>query len=429
MAIEGPLRELGVHDVFQLLDLTRKTGSLRVRSALRDNDGVVQFLNGRVVGASMRDASHQLGHMLVQAGRITDEELSRALAIQARDDIPRRLDEVLLAMKAIPPRELDRQVRRQIEAVVFELLSWSEGYFSFEEGMLEGAWRTRQGHDCRSAVDGSRATHHEWARMADRTHADVVPGLSDAESDHAAMLDLRPHEWQVLAAIDGNTSLRSIAAAVGLNEFETARIVYGLLSTGVVAIVGSPVAPLEEDALIHLSDAREATRDGRLADAVAASERAIRQAPGIAEAHALAGLALFALNQLDEAEGCLQRALELEPRADWMMAAARLAIRRGDLGAATRHWKGVVATHPRSRIAAQARAALEQAMRLHEMAEWIMDADHSAWRTIARHPFSRPCRWSMPCAPGTDEARRAEGLEWQTTGGVTTRWRACRRRR
>ena len=38
MAIEGPLRELGIHDVFQLLDLSRKTGVLRVSSTLRDDD-------------------------------------------------------------------------------------------------------------------------------------------------------------------------------------------------------------------------------------------------------------------------------------------------------------------------------------------------------------------------------------------------------
>ena len=374
MAIEGPLRELGVHDVFQLLDLTRKTGSLRVRSALRANDGVVQFLNGRVVGASMRDRSHSLGQMLVQAGRITEEELSRALAIRERDEVPRRVGEILLSMKLISPRELDRQVRRQVEAVVFELLSWSEGYFSFEEGMPDVNLTDAAGGMTAEALLMEAARRiDEWARMADRIpHADVIPGLSDAGSDHAATLDLRPHEWQVLAAIDGHTSVRAIAGAVGLNEFETARIVYGLLSTGFVTIVSSVAPPLEEDALVHLTDAREATRDGRLADALAASERAIRQAPGIAEAHALAGLALFGLNRLDEADRSLRRALELEPRTAWMMAAARLAIRRGDLAAATRWWKGVVAADPRSRVAARARAALEQAMRLHAMA----GADH-----------------------------------------------------
>jgi tetratricopeptide (TPR) repeat protein len=213
----------------------------------------------------------------------------------------------------------------------------------------------------------------EWARMADRIpNADVVPALSDADEGHAATLDLRPREWQVLAAVDGDASVRSIAAGVGLNEFDAARIVYGLLSTGVVTLVNAPAAPLEEDALVHLSDAREATRDGRMADAIAASERAIRQAPGIAEAHALAGLAHFAMNRLDDADRCLRQAIQLEPRTDWMMSAARVAIRRGDLAAATRLWKGVIAAEPRSRTATQAREALEQAMRLHEMA----GADH-----------------------------------------------------
>ncbi|HET9337844.1 MAG TPA: DUF4388 domain-containing protein [Casimicrobiaceae bacterium] len=374
MAIEGPLRELGVHDVFQLLDLTRKTGSLRVRSALRDNDGVVHFLNGRVVGASMRDDSHKLGNMLVQAGRVTDAELARALELQARPDAPRRLGEVLVSMGAISTRELERQVRRQIEAVVFELLSWSEGYFSFEEGDPDvGGAETDGGLTAEALLMEAARRIDEWARMADRIpNADVVPALSDADEGHAATLDLRPREWQVLAAVDGRASLRSIAAAVGVNEFDAARIVYGLLSTGVVTLVSSPAPPLREDALVHLSDAREATRDGRMADAIAASERAISQAPAIAEAHALAGLAHLALNRLDDAERCLRHAIQLEPRTDWMMSAARVAIRRGDLAGATRLWKGIIATEPRSRIAAQAREALEQAMRLHDMA----GADH-----------------------------------------------------
>ena len=96
MAIEGPLRELGVHDVFQLLDLTRKTGALRIRSALRDNDGVVHFRNGRVVGASMRDENHRLGRMLVQAGRVTEEELLGALKIRIQEGETRRVGEILV---------------------------------------------------------------------------------------------------------------------------------------------------------------------------------------------------------------------------------------------------------------------------------------------------------------------------------------------
>ena len=375
MAIEGPLRELGVHDVFQLLDLTRKTGALRIRSSLRDNDGGVYFRDGRVVGASMRDDTHKIGRMLVKAGRVTEEELLGALAVQLREGESRRVGEILVAMGAISRRELERQVRRQIEAVVFELLSWSEGYFCFEEGTSGLDMPDESGGLTAEALLMEAARRiDEWARMADRIpHADVVPALCEANDDHAASLDLRPHEWQVLAAVDGQASLRAIAASTGLNEFEAARVVYGLLSTGVVTLVNAPAMALEEDALVHLSDAREASRDGRLTEAIAASERAIEQAPGIAEAHALAGLALFDLNRLDEADRCLRQAIEIEPRTEWMMVAARLAIRRGDLAGATRYWKSVVAAEPRSRIAGQAREALEQAMRLHDMA----GADHA----------------------------------------------------
>ncbi|UCF42149.1 MAG: DUF4388 domain-containing protein, partial [Gemmatimonadota bacterium] len=46
MAIEGPLKELGIHDVFQLLDLSRKTGVLTVASKLRHNQGTVYFDSG-----------------------------------------------------------------------------------------------------------------------------------------------------------------------------------------------------------------------------------------------------------------------------------------------------------------------------------------------------------------------------------------------
>jgi tetratricopeptide (TPR) repeat protein len=370
MAIEGPLRELGVHDVFQLLDLTRKTGALRIRSALRDNDGVVHFRNGRVVGASMRDENHRLGRMLVQAGRVTEEELLGALKIRIQEGETRRVGEILVAMGAISQRELDRQVRRQVESVVFELLSWSEGYFSFEGGMSESGERDDATALTAEALLMEAARRiDEWARMADRIpHADVVPALCDADADHAATLDLRPHEWQVLAAVDGKSSVRAIAASVGQSEFDAARVLYGLLSTGVLTLVNTPPPVLEEDALVHLSDAREASREGRFADVVSATDRAIRQAPGIAEAHALAGMALVGLNRLDEADRCLRQALELEPRSEWLMMAARLAIRRGDLASATRYWKAVVAAEPRSRIAAQARDALEQAMRLHDMA-------------------------------------------------------------
>src|SRR5690349_8694736 len=134
MAIEGPLKELGIHDVFQLLDLSRKTGALRVTSELRHNAGTIYFEDGVIVFATIRSNPHPLGGLLLRTGKITEADLERARDMQQRQGDKRRLGEILVGLGAITARELQRQVRFQIEEVVFEMMSWQEGYFSFSEG-------------------------------------------------------------------------------------------------------------------------------------------------------------------------------------------------------------------------------------------------------------------------------------------------------
>src|SRR5438552_12701100 len=134
MPIEGPLRELGIHDVFQLLDLSRKTGLLRVTSELRHNAGTISFEGGAIIFAEIRSNPHPLGALLLRTGKITEADLARARDMQERQGDGRRLGEILVSLGALTPRELERQVRFQIEEVVFEVMSWREGYFSFSEG-------------------------------------------------------------------------------------------------------------------------------------------------------------------------------------------------------------------------------------------------------------------------------------------------------
>src|SRR5213082_1272917 len=115
MPIEGPLRELGIHDVFQLLDLSRKTGVLRVTSELRHNAGTVYFEDGAIIFAEIRSNPHPLGALLLRTGKISEADLERGRDMQQRQGDTRRLGEILVALGAITPRELQRQVRFQIE--------------------------------------------------------------------------------------------------------------------------------------------------------------------------------------------------------------------------------------------------------------------------------------------------------------------------
>jgi hypothetical protein len=299
MPIEGPLRELGIHDVFQLLDLSRKTGVLRVLSELRDDEGLVYFDNGRVVQASIRSRG--------AGGGFVPDRLGRS------------------------QREIDRQLKKHIERVVFDLMSWSEGFFSFEE-------RTRgeMSVDSRVTVstesllmEGARR-FDEWSRIAGVVPGvDIVPELApiDAERD-GSMLDLLPHEWQVLSLIDGTRDLRDIALAIPRDEFEVAKVAYGLATTGIIQLrpASEPVpTPPIASAESYLITARAHTKAGRHSEALDELRRAVQQDPLTPRIHLEIGFA---------------------------------AARVGDLGAAASSWEHVIRLAADESCEAKAREAL-----------------------------------------------------------------------
>ena len=236
MAIEGPLRELGIHDVFQLLDLSRKTGILRVTSQLRRNHGTIHFDHGSVVAARIRSNPHPLGAMLLRAGKITESELELAREKQQRGDT-RRFGEILVETGAITQRELERQVRLQVEEVIFEVMSWREGYFSFTEGPLSDPDEVFVRIPTEALMMEGARRIDEWSRIEGNIpHLAVIPQLEPVVGTEEGALDLLAPEWEVLAMIDGEQDLRAIAATLGRSEFDVAKTVFGLHSAGVVRL-------------------------------------------------------------------------------------------------------------------------------------------------------------------------------------------------
>lgn len=112
MAIEGPLRELGIQDVLQLLELAGKTGVLTVRSERLNDEAIVHFRNGEIVFAVRRRSTRRIGQLLIRAGQLTRPELEQALETQ-RSDPTRRLAEILLETRVVSQTELERQLRFQ----------------------------------------------------------------------------------------------------------------------------------------------------------------------------------------------------------------------------------------------------------------------------------------------------------------------------
>jgi hypothetical protein len=309
VALEGPLKDLHIQDVFQLLELGRKSGVLRVTSELRQTAGTVCFDRGGVVAAAVGSDPQPLGARLIRSAKITAAELDRARSMQSSGD-DRRLGDILVGLGAISRRELDRQLKAQIEEAVFELLRWSEGYFRFEEGAT-----------CHAAVEApvrfpteallmeAARRIDEWSRIGSKvSHLRLVPRLPPPETQGSEQLDLVPFEWEVLAAVDGSRDLHALAEVLGRSEFEVARTVYGLTNAGIV-VLDDPAHPGEEaepgrDLAALLVPAREALAQGQVALAAGALEELLRTDPLMPEARRLLGVCCAALGRHEEALEC-----------------------------------------------------------------------------------------------------------------------------
>ena len=320
MPIEGPLRELGIHDVFQLLDLSRKTGALRVVSELRHNEGKIYFDNGVVVSAEIRSNPHPLGAMLIRTGKITEADLERARDMQQRQGDRRRLGEILVSLGIITQREVERQIRFQIEEVVFEVMSWNEGYFSFAdevESTVPTELTVRIPVEA-LLMEGARRID-EWSRIENRiSHVGVVPSLAPPPEGGGGELDLLPPEWEVLALIDAERSVRAIATELGRSDFEVAKTLFGLESAGVIVLVDPGTsrrgrASAAGDLAELVATAERALEAKDFDAARAAAEHAGNLHPHDPTIHVLLGRIHLAQGHASSAADALRRALRLDP--------------------------------------------------------------------------------------------------------------------
>jgi hypothetical protein len=254
-----------------------------------------------VVAATLGRDPQPIGARLVRMGKISADDLQRALALQHSGD-NRRLGDILVAAGAIARRELDRQLKAQVEEAIFELLGWSEGYFRFEDGApCEGVVEAPVRIPTEGLLMEAARRSDEWSRIEAKVpHLRVVPRLPPADAAAGERLDLTPFEWEVLAAVDGERDLHALAAALGRSEFDVARTVYTLTSAGVIVLDSDGTKDTAGPQRM-LEPVRQALAHGEYEKAATALQELMRSDPLLPEARRLFGVCQAALGRFRSA--------------------------------------------------------------------------------------------------------------------------------
>lgn len=230
--LEGDISAFPIADILRLAARGHPTGVLRLT---RDGaQGEISLKDGSVISASSSVAREFFGQRLVSAGLITQAQLVAVLDEQKRDQSG-RIGDLLVNKGLVTPEALRAIVDEVILSTACLLLEWDEGRFFFE-AVLPPAELT-------GTPMGAEALILEHARRLDQWKTvhrlipslDAVLALSPVPPAKES-IDIKPDEWRVLAMIDGSRSVRAIAAAAGIPEFETCKVLYGLSAAGLIDI-------------------------------------------------------------------------------------------------------------------------------------------------------------------------------------------------
>ncbi len=241
--LEGTLDGFTLPDIFQLLAFTRKSGCLTV-----DGDtgtGRVYFREGQVYFSAASTGSLALGKRLIGAGLLSVEQLEAALDAQRSgrgDGKGLRLGRILVEQGAIDDETLTTFVQEQIQDAVFDLMRWNDGQFHFQS---DGDDATVD-EDIQLSVsvenlvmEGSRRLD-EWDSVQRKIPSmDAVVTMAAVPDSHGVEVSLKPEEWRLLTLVDGRRTIAELVDLYGQGEFQTAKVLYGMVSTGLLEVQGA----------------------------------------------------------------------------------------------------------------------------------------------------------------------------------------------
>jgi hypothetical protein len=176
MAFQGSLAELHLPDIIQLISVSGKTGVFHLIDGTLQ--GRIYLQDGKIVHAQIED--------------ISGEEAVYALAI------------------------------------------WSQGDFKFEPGIATEV-QTISKSNTNLLMEAARRLD-EWRVLSKKIPAtEMIPEFV-VQENREGQISLNTGEWLILSKIDGQRSIKAIAAASGVSVFDASKILYSLIVSGLIRL-------------------------------------------------------------------------------------------------------------------------------------------------------------------------------------------------
>jgi hypothetical protein len=235
MALKGNLRDFSLTQLLNLINLARKTGALSIDAS--GQQAQIWFKEGGLVLASLGGQDGHLARMLFKAGKLSQEQ-TRLILSKASTTNDKRLGMMLIEAGHVTQEDILQSVRQHTQDVVFQIFTWSEGMFRFEPNVLPPQDRIVVPIKLENIIMEGTRRLKEWEQLQNELpNLDMALRFTDRPDASLRNINLSVEEWRVVSFINPRNSIRQIAKANNMSDFQIRRIVYGMLQAGLVELV------------------------------------------------------------------------------------------------------------------------------------------------------------------------------------------------
>src|SRR3989304_2051873 len=216
MSFAGNLKTISFPDILQLISTGQKSGRLLATHA-----------------SQRKELFFRNGNLLLRRGKITKTDLQKAVSLQKQSG--RLIGAIMLELGLLNKAELTQYLKTQVEEIVYNLFSWSEGEFSFQDDLKPPEDQILVNLDTMNLIMEGTRRIDEWMEIRkslpehNRLLSHVLqPALNQRE------ITLTSEEYQVLMMVDGQKSYSDIMETSPSGDFVTVKAVHTLLGQSLI---------------------------------------------------------------------------------------------------------------------------------------------------------------------------------------------------
>jgi len=234
--VHGSLRAMPPTEILQWLGGARRTGMLEV-----EHDRVVRrvhFRDGVIRSCGSDYAPTLLGQYFLSRRQITESDLSTALAQQ--EGSGRNLGEILVEAGRLSMQDLERFATAKVEEAIYGLFDLKDGSFKFESGAEPPAGTIETNLTVEHALLHGAKREDETRRLREVIRDDgVILEKTGVQPPTAVIDSVVPR--RILDLVDGHRTVREIALHARVSEYVAQRLLAELLRRDVLRVAdGSP---------------------------------------------------------------------------------------------------------------------------------------------------------------------------------------------